>query len=217
MNNKPSTDQFNPAMFDALYEGVSEAIFFLEENGLIAYASPAALDWLGLDFQEIHGKELSIRGKPDKQTFGYLDLDALYFEAKTLNLAENAKNGRWVEAHFSTIRVDKKYTVLSLKDCENGSDERFIKASYQIAELVNQTSDMAAFYEALHSLIGRYMPANNFYVALFDADAEYIRFPYYKDEQDYLDPEAVLVHARNRKQKRGLTEYLIYKEESVLL
>jgi signal transduction histidine kinase/DNA-binding response OmpR family regulator/putative methionine-R-sulfoxide reductase with GAF domain len=70
--------------------------------------------------------------------------------------------------------------------------ERLQQALYRIAEASSAATDMAAFYRAIHDIVGELMDARNFYVALYDADREAINFPYYMDtvDTDLPDPHA---------------------------
>ena len=53
----------------------------------------------------------------------------------------------------------------------------------------------------IHAIIGALMPARNFYIALYDASADLIRFPYYADEFDPVPPP--------RKPDKSLTAYVL--------
>ena len=79
--------------------------------------------------------------------------------------------------------------------------EKIQKALYSISEAVNTTEDMETLYSKIHEVIRTLMPANNFYIALYDEKEELITFPYFVDEFD-IQPEP-------RKPGRGLTEYVL--------
>jgi two-component system, cell cycle sensor histidine kinase and response regulator CckA len=78
---------------------------------------------------------------------------------------------------------------------------RVQSALYHISEAANQASSLQDLLSAIHRIVGELMPARNFYISLYDADADLISFPYYVDEVD--PPPAP------RKPARGLTEYVL--------
>jgi len=78
--------------------------------------------------------------------------------------------------------------------------EKIQSALYKISEAVNTTEDMQTLYINIHEVIKSLMPANNFYIALYDEEEDLISFPYFVDEYD-LPPNP-------RKPGRGLTEYV---------
>lgn len=61
---------------------------------------------------------------------------------------------------------------------------RLQSALYRIAQLTSSAQEMAEFYGSVHAILGEFMYARNFYVALKEEDAEVIDFPYFVDEVD---------------------------------
>lgn len=59
----------------------------------------------------------------------------------------------------------------------------------EISRLSMSGSDLLSFLKIVHTLVGRIMYAANFYVALYDADRNAIRFVYYVDQRDPPMPE----------------------------
>jgi len=51
-------------------------------------------------------------------------------------------------------------------------------ALYQIADAASAATDMQAFYAALHRIVGGLMYAENFFIALYDAQSDRITWPY---------------------------------------
>ena len=81
-------------------------------------------------------------------------------------------------------------------------------ALYRIAEKTSATQDLQEFYAALHAIVGELMPANNFYIALYDSRSQLLTFPYYVD-QFHPTPEP-------RKLSLGRTEHVLRTGESLL-
>jgi diguanylate cyclase (GGDEF)-like protein len=65
--------------------------------------------------------------------------------------------------------------------------ERLQRALYAIAEQAGAEQDMREMMRALHAIVSSLMYAENFYIVLYDADADTVRFPYYVDIAD-TDP-----------------------------
>ncbi|MDE2271940.1 MAG: EAL domain-containing protein [Xanthomonadaceae bacterium] len=65
--------------------------------------------------------------------------------------------------------------------------ERLQRALYAIANQASAVgSDLTPMFRALHEIVGTLMYAENFYIALYDAKKQSVRFPYYADT---VDPE----------------------------
>jgi len=60
----------------------------------------------------------------------------------------------------------------------------------------------------VHEIVGRLMPARNFYIAVYDENTDLLSFPYYKDE---YDPEPMPRHLG-----KGLTDYVLRTGEPIL-
>jgi PAS domain S-box-containing protein len=57
-------------------------------------------------------------------------------------------------------------------------------ALYRIAELAGAAQDMPEFYGEVHAVVGRLMPAQNFFIALYDDERRLISWPYFADERE---------------------------------
>ena len=74
-------------------------------------------------------------------------------------------------------------------------------ALYRISEAAQTSEDLNELFRLIHSVIGELMPAENFYIALYDHSPDLLSFPYYVDEFDGAPPP--------QKPGRGLTEYVL--------
>lgn len=86
--------------------------------------------------------------------------------------------------------------------------EKLQEAVYRIAEASNQSQTLDDLYQALHSIISSVMPANNFYISLYDEKRDLLTFPYFVDEVD-SPPQP-------KHPQRGLTEYVLRTGKSLL-
>jgi response regulator RpfG family c-di-GMP phosphodiesterase len=82
-------------------------------------------------------------------------------------------------------------------------------ALYRISHAAATAKDMDCFYREIHTILVDLMDARNFFIALYDAEMNLIKYPYYQDEHDNVpDPHLP---------ERGLTEYILRTGESVLI
>jgi len=82
-------------------------------------------------------------------------------------------------------------------------------ALYIISKGANTNLPLDSFYRLIHAILDELMPAENFYVAIYDAEIDLLSFPYHKDRYD-AQPEP-------RRTRRGLTEYIIRTGKSILV
>ncbi|HKU79123.1 MAG TPA: GAF domain-containing protein, partial [Rhodanobacteraceae bacterium] len=71
-----------------------------------------------------------------------------------------------------------------------GRAEKLQRALYAIADQASAAgADIAMMFGALHQIVGTLMYAQNFFVALYDASRDSVRFPYYADVADPSIPD----------------------------
>ena len=80
---------------------------------------------------------------------------------------------------------------------------------YQITAAAQTSDSLQELYSRIQAHIARVMPANNFYIALYDAATDLISFPFSMDEvnNDYVAPY---------KPTKGLTAYVLKHGHSLL-
>ena len=136
-------------------------------------------------------------------------------------LLELHDNAEWMLSEVKETSFDwygKEYSILTFLNVQDRyRTEEIQRAVYEISDAAASTSDMDALFKRVHEVVASLIPANNLYIAIYDMNSEFITFPYYVDEKDYLQPEERKIHTRDRKAKRGLTEYLLQKAEPILL
>ena len=87
--------------------------------------------------------------------------------------------------------------------------ERIQLATYRISEAAHATGTLQELFRAIHGIVGELMPAKNFYIALYDAAADLLTFPYHVDEYDNDFP--------SKRPGKGLTEYVLRTGEPLLV
>jgi diguanylate cyclase (GGDEF)-like protein len=76
---------------------------------------------------------------------------------------------------------------LAIKRLEKNA--RLQKALYMIADLASGEMDMNEMLHRIHAVVGELTYARNFYIALYDAERDSVRFIYFVDERDFVQPE----------------------------
>ena len=82
-------------------------------------------------------------------------------------------------------------------------------ALYRIAELAAAAHDLQEFYREVHAVVGELMYAENFYIALYDADRALINWPYMVDVAEPELPDPNKWEAFGEGWARGTTAYVL--------
>jgi diguanylate cyclase (GGDEF)-like protein len=80
-------------------------------------------------------------------------------------------------------RVEERTQALQLEVHERQRTQRLQETLYRIAELSNTATDLDTFHASVHRIVGEFMDANNFYIALLDDSGESLYFPYFVDQR----------------------------------
>ncbi len=91
------------------------------------------------------------------------------------------------------------------------------RALYRVAETAAAASDLPSFYAAIHQIVGSLMYAENFYIALYDAERERMSYPYFADMVDTDRPDPAAWEPFGQGQARGVTAYALRHGEPLLI
>ncbi|TPG50097.1 GGDEF domain-containing protein [Rhodanobacter glycinis] len=83
----------------------------------------------------------------------------------------------WSEADGMRIAVARDITELKRA-------ELMQVALHAISEAAHSAEDLLALFRHIHLIIGKLLPARNFFVALYDGKKDELSFPYFVDEHD---------------------------------
>jgi PAS domain S-box-containing protein len=83
------------------------------------------------------------------------------------------------------------------------------EAVYQIAAAAETTSSLDELYPKIHQSISSVMPAENFFIALYDETQNLLKFPYFKDVEDEI-------YLGGIEPGRGTTAYVLRTGKSLL-
>lgn len=79
---------------------------------------------------------------------------------------------------------------------------------YRITQAAQSAQNMSELYDRIHTIVGEFMPADNFYIALFDDAAREFHYAYFVDAQESLPAPHPLDF--------GLTSYVFRTGKSLL-
>lgn len=79
--------------------------------------------------------------------------------------------------------------------------ERLHTAVYQIIQAAENAHSPEDLFPAVHRILNTVMPADNFYIAVYDDKKDMLTFPYFVDK--------IVIPAQPRKPGKGLTEYVL--------
>ncbi|HEY7547042.1 MAG TPA: PAS domain S-box protein, partial [Blastocatellia bacterium] len=124
---------------------------------------------------------------------------------RNLEIKYRAKSGKACTALISAqiINLDGRECALAVYNdiTEREKAAKIQSAVYRISEAANSAENLQALFRSIHEIVGELLPAQNFYIALYDPSSEEVSFPYFVDERD--PPPAP------RKFGKGLTEHVI--------
>jgi len=178
----------------------------LIEQGHIVTVGSLPVDWLGVPLSigdEVIGA-MVVQSYVEEVRYQDDDLELLTFVSQhVVNALERFKHREWMEAEIehqtSELRFANEHLLKEITEREKA--ELQTSVLYAISELTNTSEDMRGFYRDLHAQIEKLLNADNFYVALLTENSQQVYFPYYVDESGH--------EARQRRLKKGLTEYVL--------
>lgn len=210
--------------FRLIAENTADTISVLDLNFKLTYASPSVLKLRGYTVEESMAQTMDQVFTPESaQKINKLFAVQMALEAsgnanlsrpQSIELEEYCKDGStiWVEITLSFIRDADLKPIRILAVARDITARKRIEgvqaAIYRISEAAQTTPGLDVLFSSIHSIIAGLMPAQNFYIALYNAASETISFPYHADEFDTAPPP--------RKLSRGLTDYVLRTGKSLL-
>ncbi len=91
---------------------------------------------------------------------------------------------------------------------ERRQAEQLQQALFRISETASSAQNLNEMLVLIHGIISELIPANNFYIALYNSETNMIDFPYFVDEVDSTPASKVA--------ERGLTEYVLRNGQPLL-
>lgn len=114
--------------------------------------------------------------------------EALAGGAPVFDWVHRHASGRLIATEVRLVRLpagNKNLLRASIIDnTERHRRERIQQATFQISEAVHAAEDLDNLYARIHAIVRGLMAAENFFIALADAQGKMLHFPYLVDEED---------------------------------
>src|SRR5258705_1637968 len=129
-----------------------------------------------------------------------------------MELSARSADGEDIAAEITVTRMHVKgraFYSANLRDITNQKRaERLQAALYRISDAGAAIEDMEGLYVAIHRIVGEFMYARNFYIAVRNETEGTVSFPYFVDEADAAPPAV--------KEAKTLTDYVLRTGEPLL-
>jgi PAS domain S-box-containing protein len=185
------------------------------QDGIIRFANPRLAEMGGHSVEEIVGRPFDnflypnelqyIKDVYDGRMAGQ-EVPAKY------EMHIHRKNGDFLFAEVNSSLISYKNqpaVLIIIRDATRRKRTEKLKDSIlRISAAAVSSESLEDLVRSIHQVISDLMPAQNFYIALYDAAADILSFPYFVDEYDTAPPP--------KKPGRGLTEYVLRTGKSLL-
>ncbi len=191
----------------------------IDRNGRIIYANKKILEVTGYSNEDILGKPwydfLSSQnlheGEEVMKRLHNNDIEGLSsFENRMVTKSGEEIIIQW---HNSALRNSTGDIVSVLSSgidvTQKKKDENVQQIISEILEIANSEGDLNELFKYIHYSVGKLMPVENFYIALYDRENSMISFPYFIDKIDKSAP--------SKRFGKGLTEYVLTTGKPTLI
>jgi diguanylate cyclase (GGDEF)-like protein/PAS domain S-box-containing protein len=207
------------ALKAGVLESAPDAILIMNHEGRVVEVNRAAERILGFPRARIVGKTIAETIAPPSDEHPHRRALAHHLATgggpllgQRLELTARRADGQDLPFELTVTRAHvkgKAFFTAHLRDISNAKRaERLQAALYRISDASAAIEDMEGLYRAIHSIVGEFMYARNFYIALRDEAEGGVSFPYFVDEADTRPPSTMGA--------KTLTEYVLRTGEALL-
>lgn len=181
-----------PALLNKIMDLLWDAICVVDTQGRYVFVSASYERIFGYAPHEVLGRRMIELVHPDDRE-ATLEVAAAIMAGQPQSHFQNRyirKDGTVVHIMWSArwsavdgVRIAVARDITALKRAES-----MTAALHAISEAAHTADDLQALFEDIHRIIGALLPANNFFVALYDPLHAELSFPYFVDERDDAPP-----------------------------
>lgn len=177
-----------PTQLASLIELMVDAVFAVDANAHIVFASAACERIFGYTPPEMIGKRMFDMMVPEdrdrtRQSVHEVMSGQLqqHFENRYIR-----KDGRVVHIMWSArwSQADQLRIGVARDITERKQAESMQAVLYSISEAAHAAEDLLTLFQLIHQIVGTLLPADNFSVTLYDKETDQLSFPYYVDEYE---------------------------------
>ena len=209
--------QRSEAFARSIVEAEPECVKIVEAGGILRYMNPAGLSMIEVErLETVRGKSIYQIVVPEhRQAFENLTERVLRGEHGTLQFEIVGLKGthRWLDTQAVPLfneqgRVDALLGI-TRDITERKQAEALQDAVYRITKAAENTESIRGLFPQIHQIISSVMPAENFFITLYDETHNLLEFPYFHDALDepFLD---------KIEPGMGLTAYVLRTGKSLL-
>jgi PAS domain S-box-containing protein len=195
--------RLSESRYRMLTEEASEGIVVFDRSGIPVEVNSALAGMLGYTRDELLAISVEEmlpvqdRGRDPFRLAGLAEGQVMRTEGRLLR-----KNERVIQVDISAKSLpDGRLQAIVRDRSEQRRSEKVQRAIYRISEAAHSAENLQSLFRSIHAIVGELMPADNFYIAIYDSVNNEVSFPYFVDEFE--------VPPLPRKEHDGLTEYII--------
>ncbi|MBI4731727.1 MAG: GAF domain-containing protein [Chloroflexi bacterium] len=189
----------------------------IHSEGRLVFANPAAMKLIGAQSAEdVIGMPIANFVHPDSRELAARRIKEALAQQKALPAAEEKfikLDGSVIDVEVATMPFPYQgkaaLQVLIREITERKQSDALQEAVYQIAIATETTKSLNDLFPRIHQIISSVMPAENFYITLYDETGNFLLFPYFKDAVD--EP-----YLGKLQPGKGLTAYVLRTGRSLL-
>jgi diguanylate cyclase (GGDEF)-like protein/PAS domain S-box-containing protein len=187
----------------ALFASMEDAVLVIDRAGVYRSIAPTNPQLLVKPPEELLNKTL-FDFFPPEEAETFLNVVNQVLDSKQTSRIEYkltiGDKPIWFGTSISMLSEDT--TLWVAHDITQRKRSELVRdAIFRITQAAITSEGMDVLYKSIHAILGELIPAENFYIALYDPDTDLISFPYYIDQYDEKPPESMPV--------QGLTGYVI--------
>jgi PAS domain S-box-containing protein len=194
----------------------SPNMIFINRQGRVVYANKRCEEITGYKRVEIYSPEFDFRMMiaPESRDMVIANFSKHLkgFEVSSYEYVLLTKEGKRIDAILATklTNYENEKAILGIVTdiTKQKKADKIRDSVYKISEAAHSAQNLEDLFRLIHEVIRELMPANNFYISLYDYDKEILSFPYFADEYDETPAPQRL--------GKGLTEYVLRSGEPLL-
>jgi PAS domain S-box-containing protein len=175
------------AAMEQLVDSLPMGVTISDLEGRILYSNPAEAQMHGYTVEELVGQEAKIFAPQGR--WSPIDPEqAKKIKRLTREAINVRKDGTTFSAKLTSDVVKNKrgqaLAIITTSEelTAKKQAQAFMTALYKISDKSSAAGDLKHLCADLHNIVGGLIYARNFYLALYDQDADSISFPYFVDE-----------------------------------
>ncbi len=204
---------------ESIFDLANLLLLVIDEEGKIRLINKKACKLLGINRQNILGKEWSAIVPENDSHELRENIENTFKEVippqqnMEITLYTQSGEAKIIQYNNTVLRDETGKIVrlmsLGLDVTEKKKEEKVQEVVYRIIQHSNDETNIAELFRFIHAGISELMLAENFYIALYNEKDDLITFPYFIDKYDKEAPPM--------KFGRGLTEYILRSGKAELI